>query len=688
LSKNQIISVDGALFGTKTFVAAVAAYGLAVYFNLPRPYWAMTTAYVIANPLAGSLTSKAFYRLIGTFVGGIAIIALIPNLVGSPVILTLAIALWIGTCLYFSVLDRTPRSYAFVLAGYTVLLTGIPLVDTPGQVFDIAVARVEEITLAIICGAVVHLVFFPRNNGPLLLNSVDSWHNKMVALAVNVFRGSNNPEDTAVGWRNLASESIEMRNLFVQVSYEASRYSDKRKLLKALQHRMSLLIPALSAIEDQLIDLRENSYTGSAEILEILNRIAVLIEKKERFGIRGYRAIRAEADKLSAISTTVNDAESIVAANIFKRVQEFAAIWRDCARLRFDFHRGRISKASEKIISITDTIPIHRDHHNAFRSAFTAALTIIISICLWIITGFPEGMIVAQLSGVLMCLTAHMDDPRVVLRMFLYGNILSAFVAFIYSFAVLPGLNNFIPIMASLGLTLIPMGALAANPAYALIGMGFCINMPNMVNLQYSINLDLPTFMSGCISIILATLLPIAVSGIFKSVGAETSAKSLLKSGWKILARIASFPRANNSRNLLILLDILGTLAPRYSNVSADSKIMSGDLLRDLRIGQNLVQLQKICLDMPEEAQEVFINFFKEMTKYYRSKYQFRDYDQRILLTLLKKCRAVTYDDDDKNRSYQLHIIITALEICIKINIERAARFMPLDHEIEEVGAV
>ena len=57
------------LFSVKCFVAAMLAYYVALSIGLPRPYWAVTTSYIVAQPLAGAVLSKAVFRLIGTIVG-------------------------------------------------------------------------------------------------------------------------------------------------------------------------------------------------------------------------------------------------------------------------------------------------------------------------------------------------------------------------------------------------------------------------------------------------------------------------------------------------------------------------------------------------------------------------------------------------------------------------------------------
>ena len=52
--------------------------------------------------------TKAAYRFLGTLLGAVAGIAIIPNLVDAPELLSAALALWTGGCLYIALLDRPP----------------------------------------------------------------------------------------------------------------------------------------------------------------------------------------------------------------------------------------------------------------------------------------------------------------------------------------------------------------------------------------------------------------------------------------------------------------------------------------------------------------------------------------------------------------------------------------------------
>ena len=89
------------LFALRTFAAAMLALSIALWLDMPRPYWAMASVYITSNPLTGATRSKALYRMLGTLIGAAGTIALIPNLVDAPELLSLAIALWVGVSCIF-----------------------------------------------------------------------------------------------------------------------------------------------------------------------------------------------------------------------------------------------------------------------------------------------------------------------------------------------------------------------------------------------------------------------------------------------------------------------------------------------------------------------------------------------------------------------------------------------------------
>ncbi len=177
------------LFSGKAFLASMLALYIALAFDLPRPYWAMAAVYVVANPLAGATSSKGLYRALGTLIGAAAAVFFVPLFVNAPEMLSLVVALWTGCLLYISMLDRTPRSYVFMLAGYSLPLIALPEVNTPGAIFDVALARSEEIIIGITCASVVGAVVFPTSVGTALSARISTWLDDAAGWAEEILRG-------------------------------------------------------------------------------------------------------------------------------------------------------------------------------------------------------------------------------------------------------------------------------------------------------------------------------------------------------------------------------------------------------------------------------------------------------------------------------------------------------------------
>src|SRR4051794_31557776 len=208
------------VFSGKTFSAAMLALVTALLLDMPRPYWAMAPVYITAQPLVGATVSKAVYRMIGTVIGVAAAVVAIPNLANAPELLCLAIASWVGVCLYLSLLDGTPRSYAFMLAGYTVALIGFPSVSEPGAIFDTAVSRVEEISLGIVCASLVSTIVFPRSVAPAVANRVDLWLADARRLSQAVLLREGTSESRRPRRLKLATDIVEIDTLSTHLAYD------------------------------------------------------------------------------------------------------------------------------------------------------------------------------------------------------------------------------------------------------------------------------------------------------------------------------------------------------------------------------------------------------------------------------------------------------------------------------------
>jgi uncharacterized membrane protein YccC len=154
------------VFATNCTLAALAAVWIACSWKLPHPGWAVLTVFVSSQPLArasAAVAARAFYRFAGTLAGGAASLVLMPLLADTPQLLIVGMALWIAACSGLALIDRTVRSHAFLLAGYTVALVALPFAGTPTNLFGNVLLRVEEVGVGALCAALTHSLFFPRH---------------------------------------------------------------------------------------------------------------------------------------------------------------------------------------------------------------------------------------------------------------------------------------------------------------------------------------------------------------------------------------------------------------------------------------------------------------------------------------------------------------------------------------------
>ena len=242
------------LFSFKTFAAAMLAFSVCLWLDLVQTLLGGRHRLHRFAPALGRHAIQSHVPRLGTLIGSAAAILLVPNLANAPVLLVLAMALWSALCLYIALLDRTPRSYVFMLAGYTAALIGFPAVDAPGTIFDIALSRTEEILIGILCAALVSSIVFPRSVGPVVALRLRNWfHHADISASDALLLQKGRSTD--MHRLRLAADAIEIENLASFLSFDATKDASATQWIRQLQPRMLMLLPILSSISDQLHEL-------------------------------------------------------------------------------------------------------------------------------------------------------------------------------------------------------------------------------------------------------------------------------------------------------------------------------------------------------------------------------------------------------------------------------------------------
>lgn len=578
------------LFSLNSFAAAMLALYIALAVGLPRPYWAMTTAYIISQPLSGAVRSKAIYRVGGTILGGLATIALVPNLVNSPPLLCLALALWVGGCLTISLLDRTPRSYLVMLAGYTAALIGFPVVNHPEAVFDVATARVVEIGLGIVCASLVHSLVFPRPVGQVLQHRLGEWLAGADRWALDVLseaRGAVSVRDRTA----LAVAASEIHTLTSHLPFDTSRLRDTRATVRAVHDRMLLLIPLLSGLADRFSALEAEGGLD-AEAAAIRDAAAGWVADGARIEARPEllaRIARYEA------AIPGRDWRGLLVESLMLRLREVIDALAEAHALRNHLRTPDAAVPPEvaQAISSAGRRPLHVDLPLALMSGATAVIAILIVCALWIGLGWTDGATAAMMTAVFCCLFAALDDPAPQIARFgLYG-FLSLPLAALYLFAVLPMISDFEVLLLVLAPPLILLGVYIAEPKTTGRGLAVVMTFLNALALHESFHPDMASFINANLAQFVGVFISIIVTRTLRSMSAEASVRRLLRRTWLGLAALARSRAApEHGAFASLLVDRLALLSPKLAGIGERRDQLGEAALADLRVAMNLVTIQ------------------------------------------------------------------------------------------------
>ena len=93
-------------FGLRLWVSVCLALYLAFWLELDNPDWAGVTAAFVCQPHLGASLRKGWYRMIGTVVGGMAIVVLTACFPQDRVAFLVGLALWGAGCAFVATILR------------------------------------------------------------------------------------------------------------------------------------------------------------------------------------------------------------------------------------------------------------------------------------------------------------------------------------------------------------------------------------------------------------------------------------------------------------------------------------------------------------------------------------------------------------------------------------------------------
>lgn len=588
------------LYSVRSFVAAMLAYYIALAIGLERPSWAIITVYIVSQTSVGASLSRSLYRLAGTVAGAGATVLIVPTFVNTPILCSVILAGWISFCLYLSLLERTPRAYAFVLAGYTASLIGFPAVSDPGTVFNIAIIRLQEITIGIVCAALIHRYILPTR--------ISGLFNSKLAQTLQATR--QRIADTLAGKSNAQSEPLHLalalqflQGVSHHIPYDFALSVPVRQARKALHDRLARLVIVNGELCDRLQAIAEMP----ADIQTLLDDVQAWLtcddtgkRKKTADALQQRSAQLAQRHAAQALTF-----EEALRVNFLRYIVELMTLLQQCERLSDAIHHAKSAPIQAEDHAAKGYV-FHRDALSAARTALGAFVIILGGCLLWIYSAWPDGGTAVSILGVCCTLFGSFDTPAPHIVKYIIGSIWGVLISLIYSFALLPPLSDFPVLVAALAPVYLLAGSLQARPPTTFMAMGITLTLPVLCELGARYSGDFADAANTAIALFFATGFAVIGMSLLQTVQADAAINRLLKLCQRDIRRsVNGVFKGDETHWTNLMIDRAALLLPRLPRSGPSSARALESLVHFLRIGLCVMRLRRCDTPAGSEINEV-----------------------------------------------------------------------------------
>lgn len=598
-SPSLLNDANALLYSAKSFAAAMLAYYIALSIGLERPSWAIITVYIVSQTSVGASLSRSLYRLVGTVVGAGITVLIVPAFVNMPLFFSVILTGWITFCLYLSLLERTPRAYGFVLAGYTASLIGFPAVSDPGAIFNIAIVRVQEIMIGIFCAALIHRYVLPAR-------ITGQFNSK---LSQTLLSARQRVADTLAGKPDAVSGPLHMalalqflQGISHHIPYDSAYSVPVRQARKRLHDRLARLVIVNCELRDRLALIA----TIPVDVQILLGDVEVWLACKDegKFKSEG-EALKKRSEKLlQRYSVYELTFEEALRVSFMRYLLEAIVLVQQCYRLSDAIHHAKQTPAHSEKNTVKGYV-FHRDPLTAARTAL-GAFAIIMSGCLvWIFSAWPDGGTAVSILGVCCTLFGSFDTPAPHIVKYIIGSFWGVVISLIYSFVLLPQVSDFIVLVTVLAPVYLLAGSLQARPPTTFMAMGITLTLPILCELGAHYSGDFAVAVNTSIALFSATGFAVLGMSLLQTVQADSAIKRLLQLCQRDINRSVE-GKLNTDETLWtnLMIDRAALILPRLQR-SGQSPERAHHLLYAMRIGLCVMRLRRCDAHANKEIKEV-----------------------------------------------------------------------------------
>jgi uncharacterized membrane protein YccC len=463
------------LFGLRLWASVCLALYTAFWLQLDDPYWAATSAGIVAQTGLGASLRKGRFRAFGTVIGGIAIVILVAVLPQNHLALLVSLALWGAACGWFATILPNFGGYAAALAGYTTAIVFARIISNPQDVFMHAVWRVTEIGIGILSATLVHsLTDFGHARASLARALADIGRGIASGLTQTLQPGCD-WEELRTARRGLIQRAIALDATIDEAVGEPSNLRRQAGVLYTAQEAVFVALSAWRGIANHL------SALPGQQAIEIdaalLPGLAKLADCEWADGQRVALEISRLESRIVANTAMADVSARLVVDSIVRALQALEHV-ANALVLTTRSGEGATTGWTPRP-RVPDVLPPVLNGVRIF-------LALLFAEVFWIVTDWPDGptLITFTAIGVIL-FSARAEAAFAGAVEFTIGCAGASVVAVILNLAILPAVpSDFLGLAVVLSLVLVPLGMLAAGSWHKTAFVAMVTNVMPILAIQ------------------------------------------------------------------------------------------------------------------------------------------------------------------------------------------------------------
>ena len=425
-------------FAFRTWVALAVALYAVFLFELDGASSAGVCVLILAQPQQGMVLSKAIYRFGATIIGVVIAITLTALFPQDRTMLLASFALAMAFQTALGSIFRDFRSYACILAGYTIAIISVANIDAPTQVFAASVNRVAAIVVGIAAVAVTNAFLATAESSRSLIAKLRTATHDVSTLALETIDRRRPPEpETCI---DLAARLMPLRG---EITFATPEKPNGRARAKGARSALLGLLEMISAIQAVGAGLRNLDGAPSAivDVAIDIARKALRLQNPEKT-IPELRDLARPAVEAGTLS--------MGEAFVIERVHYMIVT---LGNVRDGLRALRIGRPPRRDVAIE----VHQDWFAVVLNAvrIVVALGLVSALSVW--SGLADTATAILFTAVFVSLGAVQPDPRVMGKTALLGMPAVVVVGAIYAFFVFPLITGYPLFIVSLAPLVVAM---------------------------------------------------------------------------------------------------------------------------------------------------------------------------------------------------------------------------------------